>query len=110
MDISGRYSDVMSNNRGREKPPIPELPKTIKELEALRHRGFRDLWESNPVDERTGGEYHPGGVAMTIVERECPFCSMKFQAVRKCGCFMHVISPNSCPNCSYPNNVLFALI
>jgi len=110
MDIFRRHAGVTSNNYGREKPSIPELPKTTEELEGLWHRGFRDLWESSPVDERTGGKYHPGGVAVTTIERECPFCSMRFQAVRKSGCFMHYIHPDSCPNCSYPNNILNALL
>lgn len=108
MDVLGRHSDILNTNKHREKPTIPELPETSEELNKLLGQQFRVLWESRPVDEH-GGEYHPGGVAVTDLEMECPFCGMKFKAVRKSGCFMHDIFPFSCPNCNFPNNVLKAL-
>ena len=35
MDIFGKHSDIMNINECREKPAIPELPKTIKDLSEL---------------------------------------------------------------------------
>lgn len=101
------YEELL--NVDREKPPIPKLPKTIKELNALLEKRLTALWESKPVSEY-GGEYHPGGIAVTDVELGCPFCGMKFKAVRKSGCFMHDLSPGTCPNCNFPTNVLNALM
>lgn len=108
MDILGKHSDVLNANKHREKPPIPELPRTSEELNKLLGQQFKVLWESRPVDEH-GGEYHPGGVAVTDLEMECPFCGMKFEGTRRSGCFMHDIFPLSCPNCNFPNNILNAL-
>ena len=100
MDISWRYPDA----EHRQKPPVPDLPKTDEELRALLKKGFTVLCETRPVSI-LGGEYHPGGVAITKVELKCPFCGKEFEAIRKSGCFMRDLSPNSCPNCSFPNNI-----
>lgn len=94
-------------NVNREKTPIPELPKTIEELNDLLRKDLKVLEESEPVSA-FGGEYHPGGLALTNVELECPFCGMKFKAVRRSGCFLSDLSPNDCPNCNFPRNVLQA--
>ncbi|OGZ25502.1 MAG: hypothetical protein A2922_01640 [Candidatus Nealsonbacteria bacterium RIFCSPLOWO2_01_FULL_43_36] len=94
-------------NIGREKPPIPELPKTIGKLNALLRKDFKVLRISEPVSAY-GGEYHPGGVAITNIGLECPFCGMKFKATRRIGCFLGDLSPNTCPNCHFPGNVLQA--
>lgn len=102
-----RYAELL--NIDREKPPIPELPKTIRKLEALLRKDFKVLGESEPVSAY-GGEYHPGGVALTNVELECPFCGMKFKATRRSGCFLSDLSPNYCPNCNFPSNVLQAVM
>ena len=108
MDIFRKHSYVINANEHREKPAIPELPKTIKSLSELLKRHLKVLWESSPVDEH-GGEYHPGGVAVTDLEMECPFCGMKFKSTRRSGCFMNDLFPYTCPNCNFPTNVLKAL-
>ena len=102
MDVFRRYSEVANNNEHRKKSPIPELPETFEELVELSRQQFKVLWESSPVDDRFGGEYHPGGVARTDMGMECPFCKMKFRGVRRSGCFMRDIFPHSCPNCNFP--------
>lgn len=104
----GRDYIILRANEHRAKPPIPELPKGLEELNQLSERRFKILCESRPLDKR-GGEYHPGGVAVTDVEMECPFCGMQFRGVRESGCFAHDLSPSSCPNCDFPNNVIRAL-
>ena len=103
-----RYSEIIRENERREKPSIPELPKTYEELNKLLEKKIKILSETSPVDER-GGEYHPGGVAVTDLEMECPFCKMKFAGVRHSGCFSHDIDPSVCPNCNFPMNIMKAL-
>lgn len=88
-----------------KKPSIPEFPKTIEGLENLLNKKFKILWESDPVSATTGGEYHPGDIALTNVKKECPFCGMQFDAIRKRGCFGGSELPSACPNCNFPNNV-----
>ena len=90
-----------------EKPPIPKLPKTLKELSALSQKKLKVLRRSDPVS-KYGGTYHPGGVALTNAELECPFCGMKFTAVEESGCFSSSRDPDSCPNCNFPHNVIKA--
>ena len=92
-------------NTNREKPPIPKIPRSQKKLNELLGKDFKVLYESEPISEH-GGEYHPGGVALTNVELECPFCGMKFKAVRRSGCFLRDLSPSHCPNCNFPDNIL----
>lgn len=95
-------------NIDREKPPIPKLPKTRKGLGDLLKKKLKVLREGEIVSAG-GGVYHPGGMALSNIDLECPFCGMKFTAVRKSGCFHHSITPNNCPNCNFPHNVLRAL-
>lgn len=109
MDIFRRYSEVIRENERREKTPIPALPKTLEELNKLAEKKLKILSETSPVDQH-GGEYHPGGVAVTSLEMECPFCEMKFKGGRSSGCFMNDVDPRTCPNCNFPANVLKALM
>lgn len=93
-----------------DKPAIPELPKTIEELESLLKERFKVLSTTDPISATTGGEWHAGDIALTISERECPFCGMQFQATVRSGCFGGSVNPHSCPNCNFPNNVVHALL
>jgi hypothetical protein len=106
MKMLRKYHDVLKANECLTKPTIPELPKTEKKLSDLLVKQFEVLWESEPVSE--WGGYHPGGIAVTNLRLKCPFCGMEFSGVRRSGCFMHDIFPNTCPNCNFPNNVLKA--
>jgi len=109
LNVLKKYNDILIANNKRQKPLIPELPRTIKKLNDLLVKHFKILWESEPVSE-WGGEYHPGGVAVTALQIECPFCGMKFEGVRRSGCFMQDMFPNTCPNCSFPNNIMKAAL
>ncbi|HDZ54644.1 MAG TPA: hypothetical protein ENI19_03180 [Candidatus Nealsonbacteria bacterium] len=92
------------------KPAIPELPKNRAELNDLLKKDFTILNESAAVDAYTGGEYHPGGVALSILQRQCPYCQFVFTASRREGCFSSNIIPHDCPNCHFPGNVLNAIL
>lgn len=92
----------------QKKPKIPKLPKSLKALEKLAKNKFIVLSESGPVAADGRGPYHPGGVAVSNVDLQCPFCGMKFKAVQKSGCFSYNLSPDTCPNCNFPVNVLKA--
>ncbi len=96
-----------------KKPSIPELPKTAKELEELLKKTFKILWESSLLPSQDG-EGRPGDISTTTIttnlELECPLCGMRFNGIRKSGCFMNVITPDICPNCCFPHNVNAALM
>lgn len=92
-----------------KKPKIPKLPKSLKALIKLSKKAFIVLSERGPVSAR-GGPYHPGGVAVTEVDLQCPFCEMKFRATQESGCFMYKTTPDACPNCTFPVNVLKAAV
>lgn len=109
MEFLKEYNDVLRANECLVKPVIPKLPEDEKELSDLLDRNFEVLYESRAVSEH-GGEYRPGGVAITDLTLKCPFCGMEFNATRRSGCFMHNISPDTCPNCNFPKNVLDAAI
>lgn len=93
-----------------EKPAIPELPKTKAELHELLKQDFVNLSESATIDAFTGGEWHPGSVALSVLKRQCPFCQCVFTASRKQGCFSHDITPHNCPNCQFPSSVSNAIL
>ena len=72
MDTLEGRRNIFDTNEYSEKPTIPELPKTSEDLNKLLEQRLKVLRESRPVNER-GGEYRPGGVAVTNLEMECPF-------------------------------------
>lgn len=88
------------------KIPIPELPETTKELEDLLKKRFKVLKESKPVVAH-GKERRYGSITITNLTAECPFCGMQFEATRRNDC--STIIPNTCPNCDFPVNVIYAL-
>ena len=104
-----KEEELFNINRELEKPPIPKLPKTRKKLIILANQRFKTLQASKPVSATHGGEYHPGDIAMSDLELECPFCGMKFKGMSMSGCFSHQVFPHTCPNCTFPNNVFKAL-
>ena len=108
MKDGRRESRIINQNEKREKPKIPELPKTREELGKLLIKPFKTS-RVGEVRSEFGGEYHPGGVAVADVEIECPFCLMKFDGTESSGCFYHMVFPNTCPNCNFPINVLRAM-
>ncbi len=105
VNIFRKHNDIIATNENLPKPPVPEVPNSIEELMKLAGKYFQVLLQGESVAER-GGEYHPGGVAITDLLVRCPFCGMDFIAIRRSGCVMRSVFPFTCPNCNFPQNIL----
>ena len=92
-----------------KKPSISELPKTTEELESLLKEEFKTLWTAGPVSAVTRAKWYPGDPVLITSKEECPFCKMQFKATKESDCFGSSVDPDYCPNCSFPNNVVYAL-
>ena len=88
---------------------IPELPKTIKGLESLSKKKFKILSTDEPVSAVTGAKWYPGDPSLITSKEECPFCEMQFEVKVESDCLGKSVDPDYCPNCSFPNNVVYAL-
>jgi len=104
------FKNLKQGEEIMKKPPVPKLPKSIKELRNLLKKEFKILWTSEPISAATGGKYHPGETALIITKKECPFCGMQFGVSIRSGCFGSTEIPATCPNCNFPLNAARALI
>jgi rubredoxin len=95
-----KSEQVHQVNELRKKPPIPEMPKTIEECEALLRKSLERLASSGPQEG-----YQPGMIAKIAAEMRCPFCGMKFTQFIESGCFGGSFTPYNCPNCGFPGSI-----
>ena len=91
------------------KSSIPKLPKTIKGLESLLKKKFKILSTDEAVSAVTGAKWYPGDPSLITSKEECPFCKMQFKVAVESDCLGRSVDPDYCPNCSFPNNVAYAL-
>jgi len=95
-----KQSEISETNRTRNKPPIPEMPKTIEKCLALLKKKHECLSTTGPQ-----ADYQPGMIAEMTSEMKCPFCGMKFAQFQTSGCFGGGTSPHNCPNCDFPRSI-----
>ena len=105
MDNEQDLPLVVFMNLGRLRQPIPKLPETLEECEALLKKHF-ELVKNEGMETTQGGGYGTGGESASKLVIRCPFCGFEFDAIERAGCFHAELTPSDCPNCQFPHSII----